>query len=186
MKATKTPARITNAARRLLVEPLGDWGKGAVRLVEIPSDLEVNDNIVTFWVPEAKPVPGTMMEFSYRLRWGALAADANADIAFVKETRAGIGGVSGVENTDGTRKFVVDFEGGLLASLPPEAEVKAIVTISGGEIVHQALSEIPGTDFWRLVLDVSATAGATVELGAHITGYGRKLSENWLYQWVRA
>ncbi|MEO5615601.1 MAG: glucan biosynthesis protein G [Cypionkella sp.] len=170
----------------LLVEPLGDWGKGAVRLVEIPSALEVNDNIVTFWVPEAKPVPGTMMEFSYRLRWGAMAADVTSDIAFVKETRAGIGGVSGVDNTDGTRKFVVDFEGGLLASLPPEAEVKAMVTISGGEIVHQALSEIPGTDFWRLVLDISAEPGGTVELGAHITGYGRKLSENWLYQWVLA
>ena len=40
--------------------------------------------------------------------------------------------------------------------------------------------------FWRLVLDVSTTEGATVELGAHITGYGRKLSENWLYQWVNA
>lgn len=170
----------------LLVEPLGDWGKGAVRLVEIPSTLEVNDNIVTFWVPDAKPVPGTMMEFSYRLRWGALAADVNADIAFVKETRAGIGGVSGVENADGTRKFVVDFEGGLLASLPEDAEVKAVVTIAGGEIAHQALSEIPGTDFWRLVLDISAAPASTVELGAHITGYGRKLSENWLYQWVNA
>jgi glucans biosynthesis protein len=165
---------------------LGDWGKGAVRLVEIPSDLEVNDNIVTFWVPEAKPVPGTMMEFSYRLRWGALAADPDADIAFVKETRAGVGGVSGVENPDGTRKFVVDFEGGLLASLPPDADVKAVVTIAGGEIVHQALSEIPGTDFWRLVLDISAAAGSTTEMGAHITGYGRKLSETWLYQWVSA
>lgn len=31
-----------------LVEPLGDWGKGAVRLVEIPTQLEVNDNIVAF------------------------------------------------------------------------------------------------------------------------------------------
>lgn len=40
-----------------LVEPLGDWGRGAVRLVEIPTDLEVNDNIVAFWVPEAPLAP---------------------------------------------------------------------------------------------------------------------------------
>src|SRR5580704_14869388 len=32
----------------LWVEPLGDWGEGAVMLVEIPSDREVNDNIVGF------------------------------------------------------------------------------------------------------------------------------------------
>ncbi|GLS87001.1 glucans biosynthesis protein G [Cypionkella aquatica] len=170
----------------LMVEPLGDWGKGAVRLVEIPSELEVNDNIVAFWVPDAKPVPGVMSEFSYRLHWGALPADTAQDIAFVKETRTGVGGVSGVENTDGSRKIVVDFEGGLLASLPADAKVEAMVTINGGEIVHQALSEIPGTDFWRLVLDITVAPGMTVELGAHITGYGRKLSENWLYQWVSA
>jgi len=36
------------------------------------------------------------------------------------------------------------------------------------------------------VLDVSTPAGSTVELGAHVTGYGRKLSETWLYQWVSA
>ena len=85
----------------LVVEPLGDWGRGAVRLVEIPTQLEVNDNIVAFWVPEAKPVPGQMLEYVYRLHWGMLPVDPMADIAFVQETRAGIGGVSGVENTAG-------------------------------------------------------------------------------------
>ena len=35
----------------LWVEPLGDWGAGAVQLVEIPTDDEIHDNIVAFWVP---------------------------------------------------------------------------------------------------------------------------------------
>lgn len=170
----------------LLVEPLGDWGRGAVRLVEIPTDLEVNDNIVAFWVPETKPVPGQMMEFAYRLHWGALPVSHEEDIAFVAETRAGVGGVSGVENTDGTRKFVVDFAGGLLARQPADAGVEAVVTIAGGEIVVQTLSKIEANNVWRLVLDVRPEPGATVELVAHVAGYGRKLTENWLYQWVTA
>lgn len=170
----------------VLVEPLGDWGRGAVRLVEIPTDLEVNDNIVAFWVPEAKPVPGEMQEFAYRLHWGALPVDPAADIAYVKETRAGAGGVSGVENTDGTRKFVVDFAGGMLAALPGDAEVEGVVTIAGGKIAVQTLSKIEGLEIWRLVIDILPEADATVELVAHIAGYGRKLSENWLYQWVTA
>ena len=170
----------------VLVVPQGDWGKGAVRLVEIPTDLEVNDNIVAFWVPEAKPVPGQMAEFAYRLVWGALAADAEGDLAHVRETRTGVGGVSGVENTDGTRKFVVDFAGGMLADLPSDAVLEPVVTVKGGEIAVQTLSKIEGTDVWRLVLDVVPQGGATVEFVAHVAGYGRKLTETWVYQWVTA
>lgn len=170
----------------LLVEPLSDWGRGAVRLVEIPSDLEVNDNIVAFWVPEAKPAPGALVEYAYRLHWGALPVDPAADVAYVKETRAGTGGVSGVENTEGTRKFVVDFAGGLLASLPADAAVEPVVTISGGTISVLTLSKIEGFNIWRLVIDVLPETGETVELVAHVAGYGRKLSEDWLYQWVTA
>ena len=149
--------------------------------------LEVNDNIVAFWVPQARPLPGQMREFSYRLRWGALAPDPGADLAHVLETRAGAGGVSGVENTDGTRKFVIDFAGGLLSQLQGDAEIEAIVTITGGKVAVQTLSRIDDIGVWRLVLDVlPEKAGATVEMGAHIAGFGRKLTENWLYQWVTA
>ncbi len=60
----------------LMVEPLADWGKGAIRLVEIPTEFEVNDNIVAFWVPDAKAgCRAQMQEFAYRLHWGALPPD---------------------------------------------------------------------------------------------------------------
>jgi glucans biosynthesis protein len=85
------------------VEPIGDWGRGVVRLVEIPTDLEVNDNIVAFWVPDGQVRAGESREFSYRLRWGALERDPTDVRAYVLETRSGAGGVSGVENNDGTR-----------------------------------------------------------------------------------
>ncbi len=165
-----------------------DWrlGQGAVRLVEIPTDLEVNDNIVAFWVPDGQVRAGDSREFAYRLRWGNLTHDDGDARAYVHETRSGEGGVSGVENTEGTRKFVVDFKGGLLAALGEGAEVEAVTTILNGEIVTQTLSRIEGTDVWRLVFDIAADPGATVELTAHLAGYGRKLTELWLYQWVVA
>ena len=34
------------------VEPIGDWGKGVVQLVEIPTDDEIHDNIGAYWLPE--------------------------------------------------------------------------------------------------------------------------------------
>ena len=94
----------------------GRWGKGAVRLVEIPSDLEVNDNIVAFWVPDAKPVPGTMMEFAIVCAGALLAADPFADMPSSRKPAPVWRRLLALK-PDGTRKFVVDFEGGLLATL---------------------------------------------------------------------
>ena len=34
------------------VEPKGNWGAGAVQLVEIPTDDETHDNIVAYWRPD--------------------------------------------------------------------------------------------------------------------------------------
>ncbi|MDT8856406.1 glucan biosynthesis protein G [Paracoccaceae bacterium Fryx2] len=170
----------------LEVEPIGDWGKGAVRLVEIPTRLEGNDNIVAFWVPEIGAKAGDSREFAYRLRWGALPPVAGEPMAYVFETRSGVGGVSGVESRGDMRKFVIDFKDGLLAALPGDAELTPVTSVQNGQIVTTVLEKIEGTPIWRLVLDVSAASGATVELGAHVAGYGRKLTETWLYQWINA
>ncbi len=171
-----------------VVEPVGDWGKGVIRLVEIPSDLEVNDNIVAFWIPEAPALAGESREFSYRLRWGDIPFDPADDRAHVVETRIGEGGVSGVENTAGTRKFVIDFVGGLMDSLPHDAaeDLEIVANATNGEIVTKVLSRNTTDGIWRMVLDVRPAGGDTVELNAHIAGYGRKLTETWLYQWIIA
>lgn len=168
------------------VEPLGDWGKGFVRLVEIPSDNEANDNIVAYWVPEAKATAGGTLEISYRLHWGDLPHDDSEPLAYVDETRAGHGGVSGTQAKQGERKFVIDFRGGLLGDLDSDATVEPVVTVGNGTLVGTTLEKIAGNGLWRLVIDVSADAGSVVELSAHIAGYERRLTELWLYQWVSA
>ncbi|WP_339108350.1 glucan biosynthesis protein G [Thioclava sp. GXIMD4216] len=170
----------------LKVEPTSDWGDGMVRLVEIPSEAEANDNIVAFWVPKDGAKAGQEREFSYRLSWGDLPLDPNEGIAHVKETFAGAGGVAG--SNDKTRKFVVDFAGGRIANLPSDAvaDLKVVNTISGGTITNQSFSKIPDHDIWRLVMDVDAEDGSTVELTAYLQGYGAKQSETWAYQWIKA
>ena len=168
------------------VVPLGDWGPGFVRLVEIPTDLEINDNIVAYFIPEGTITAGHSREFSYLLRWGDLPLDPGSDLAHISETRAGIGGVSGVELPTDERKFVIDFTGGLLSRLGPDetTEVAPVVSVAGGELVYATLEKVEGTDIWRLVVDVTAGSDGIVELSAHIAGFGRKLSEIWLNQWI--
>ena len=170
----------------VLVEPQGDWGNGAIRLVEIPSDLEGNDNIVSFWVPAEKPRAGESREYAYRLRWGALGLDRDGDRAWIVNTLAGRGGTSGVSGAASSlRKFVIDFDGGLIAGLPGDTKMEPVVTLSKGKIQHIALSKIPDTTKWRLVIDVDGQNERVVELVAHVAGFGRKLTETWIYQWLR-
>ncbi len=51
------------------IEPIGDWGEGIVELVEIPSDREVNDNMVAFWRPHDPLRAKGEYLLSYRLHW---------------------------------------------------------------------------------------------------------------------
>ena len=169
----------------LMVEPVGDWGQGTVRLMEIPTDLESNDNIVAYWVPEAAPSKGESLEVSYRLHWGLHPdGDGSSERARILRTRVGKGGVAAVEEETDRIKFVIDFEGGLLSELSPDAEVTSKVTVMRGELAQAILSPIDGTDIWRLVIEaVPQDPDSSMELQAVITGYGQDLSEIWLYQW---
>jgi glucans biosynthesis protein len=125
-----------------------------------------------------------MREFAYRLRWGDLPQSDGADLAHVVETRAGAGGVSGVINPANKRKFVIDFKGGFLSRLTQAEALTPVVAASGGDLVAVTLDRVDGSDLWRVVLDVQSDS-ALVELSVHIAGYGRKLTETWLYQWIR-
>ena len=119
----------------VMVERIGDWGPGKVRLVEIPADLEIDDNIVMFWVPDMAPQAGETRRYSYRMHWGALPPDGSGPLAYVHSTRTGVGGPSGVplENPN-LRKFVIDFEGGALGDMDPEGGVGPDVTASAGVV----------------------------------------------------
>ena len=76
----------------LMVEPQGDWGDGTIRLIEIPSDLEGNDNIVAFWTYDRGFKAGDHTSFSYRMHWGRAPAGASSDLARVARGPAGLQG----------------------------------------------------------------------------------------------
>jgi glucans biosynthesis protein len=167
----------------VLVEPIGDWGKGTVRLVELPSDKEYNDNIVALWRPDQPSKAGGSAEFAYKLSWGDLRPALNGDLGFVSGMRMGHGGNAIDKPDPNVRKFVVDFRGGHLHELGDDAEITAVTTISGGTILQTAVFKIEATNDWRMVLDVQMGGGRLVEMNAHLAGFDQRLTETWLYQW---
>ncbi|WP_280077507.1 glucan biosynthesis protein G [Pseudomonas fulva] len=139
------------------IEPKGDWGKGSVDLVEIPTADETNDNIVAFWSPEKLPEPGEAAEFAYRLHWTIDEPKFQApELGWVKQTLRSTGDVKQsnlIRQPDGSVAFLVDFAGPALAALPEDTPVRSQISVGdNGEVVENNLRYNPETKGWRLTL----------------------------------
>jgi glucans biosynthesis protein len=164
----------------LWVEPLEGWGQGHVRLIEIPSPAEVNDNIVAFWVPRAPVEAGSEWRFKYRLYW-CMEAPVRPELAQTVATRVGMGGPP----PDGeSRKFVIDFEGGQLKDLPADAPVEAAVPVANGELSRLITRKNDVTGGWRVSFDLRPGGSDPVELRCTLRIGDKALSETWVYQWT--
>ena len=170
------------------IEPQGDWGKGRVELVEIPTADETNDNIVAFWTPENLPEPGKEMNFKYRLHFTRDEDQLHSpDTAWVKNTLRSTGDVKQsnlVRQPDGTLAFVVDFVGQDMSALPDNTPVAPQVSIgNNGEIVEQSVRYNPVTKGWRLMLRIRVKDNKQpTEMRAALVNGDKTLTETWSYQ----
>lgn len=163
------------------IEPLGDWGRGAVQLVEIPTDDEIHDNIVCFWRPERETAAGDEMAWDYRLVWTAdpLAPDG---LGRTVATRVGRAGVPGQPRPEGGNKIAIDFLGGRLGELASTDPVETMISTSGGRIEDAYALRVVGTDRWRLIFDVYPEESEILELRAFLAYEGTPLTETWAMQ----
>jgi glucans biosynthesis protein len=165
------------------VEPLGDWGPGAVQLVEFPSDRETTDNIVAFWTPAAPVKARQTLAYRYRLHW-ADEESSPEGVARVVATRSGQGGRPGQPIPPGRRKMVVDFAGAALAGLNRQSGVEPIVSSSFGQAIEPVAYPIEGQNRWRLMFDVDIASGQVANLRAFLRHGGAALTETWIYQLI--
>lgn len=167
----------------LWIEPLGGgWGKGSVRLVEIPSAEEINDNIVAFWVFDAPFEKGTPMHLAYRMT-SLNNLDPADHLAQVLRTRTGWGGIPGAvpPQPKSVRRFMIDFRGGDLSTLHPEQPVEADVQTTRGKIDDLVLHKLPGSDIWRLSFRLQGAGDQPADMRVFLTLRGQRLTETWSY-----
>ena len=156
------------------IEPSGDWGKGSVDLVEIPTADETNDNIVAFWSPDTLPEPGKPFDFAYRLHWTMDEAALHpTDSAWVKQTLRSTGDVKQsnlIRQPDGSVAYLIDFEGPSLSKLPEDAAVRSVVSVGdNAELVENNVRYNPETKGWRLTLRLKLNdPGKSTELRASL------------------
>ncbi|HUN24754.1 MAG TPA: glucan biosynthesis protein [Steroidobacteraceae bacterium] len=164
------------------VQPLGDWGKGGVELVEIPNDEEIHDNVDAYWVP-AQPVrAGRPIKLSYVLSAyldSPLWPPGGRAIA----TRTGDFPVNGVQFHTGAQRVMIDYAGGDLDGLDRTQPVQAAVSASGGRVDLVSVTRIAATGAWRVTFRVMPyKPKEAVDLRCYLTLYGEALTETWTYQ----
>lgn len=168
----------------LWVEPDGDWAAGAVELVEIPSDDEINDNIVAFWIPQQPVKAGTSPSFAYRLTAlpGGTPLPPSARCVGTRT-----GPVTPVdtqrEPREDTLCFWLDFAGGKLPSLSGKMPVEAIITVSTGKAEDISCQKL-GDDTWRATFIFTPDGSKDAELRAYLRLRDDTLSETWSYHWA--
>jgi periplasmic glucans biosynthesis protein len=156
--------------------PQGNWGEGAVTLIEIPSPNEFNDNIVAFWQPANVLAAGTAHQFDYRLYWSEQPPD-NPPLAQIVATRGGA-----YVNDPAKRSLIVDFDFGNLVfdRLEPRASTSA------GTIFSVTLARLPTDGRVRAALGFNPENAELAEMRLVLVDEtGRPASETWLARWTR-
>ena len=154
------------------IEPIAGFDKGSLRLLEISTQLETDDNIALAWVPDVVPERGQPLDIQYRMHVGG-TDDVQGPSARVTATRLG-------RTKHGTR-FLVDFAG---PELLRRENVVAVVTASGARILEQHIEQNSFAEGVRASFEVAAEPNARdVELRAFLKSENDVLTETWSYLW---
>jgi periplasmic glucans biosynthesis protein len=162
------------------VTPIGNWGKGQIKLVEIPSLKETNDNIVAYWVPRNLPPLGQPIEIAYRIHFQS-DDPLDAGSGRVTATRVGTG------DKEGLKRFILDFDGGKLKDLPASAAIKPVISVGpDGQLVEQNIFKNPVTGGWRVAFQVKSPKDKPLHLRAFLQHekhalVNDTLTETWSY-----
>ena len=159
------------------VVPRGDWGAGRVELDEIPSDTELVDNMVAYWVPAAPAQPGQRLDFSYAVSF-YMDDPALPPGGRVIATRQDSG------PKGDSRRFVLDFAGKELNAVPDASPPQAIITTSpanSAELLDYHVVRNPDTGGWRVSFQIKPTVAPPIELRAFLKDDKAVLTETWSY-----
>lgn len=161
------------------IEPVGDWGAGAVTLVEIPTDREVNDNIVVFWKPATALDAGAEFHATYRLHWCSEPPPPRT-LARVVDTRIGLG------SAEDRRRFVIEFAGDALPGSEKSggAPLEANVSTSRGRLHGVVTHFNPASGRWRTFFELTPEGEEPIELRCELMIGKRTVTEAWCYQWM--
>lgn len=165
----------------LWITPDGDWGRGAVTLVEIPADKEIYDNIVAYWRPREPLAPGQGHDFAYQMHWGG-EPEGVRPVARVLNSRIG----KGYDKAQPYSIIAVDFADheAFGAKETDLEDITRFIGANRGEVSEGVLQRNPGTGGVRLAFKFEPGEATSAEFRVQLVKDGRSLTEVWLYRWT--
>jgi glucans biosynthesis protein len=161
----------------LWVEPVGDWGAGAVTLFAFPTISETVDNIGAFWMSDTPARAGERRDLAYRLTWNAREPGGNANARCIN-LFTGPGGVPGAYAIPGVTRYVIDFAGDVLAGLDRSSGVEAVTDLPAADVLLKVVGPVSGQDRrWRVTMDVRTKGLAQSEFRLFLKRGTGSLSE---------
>lgn len=158
------------------VEPKGDWGRGSIVLVEIPTADEFMDNMVTFWRPEHLLEAGGEYRFAYRILWGNDPVPQSAHQLQVVQTRSGR-----VHDQPGQLQYIVDFAG------IPSQDIVLDLSASNGTVFGASAYPLEVRGHLRVGFRFDPRETGVSELRLVLRDPdGSALSDVWLHRWSPA
>jgi glucans biosynthesis protein len=157
-----------------------------VELVEIPSEEEIHDNIVAYWVPDQPISAGKPLTYAYLIsafahepNWppGGRAVATRMGSPAMGDNRGHYG--------PGAQRILVDFAGGQLDGLEAGQPVKAEISADSGRIDSLTVQRLAETGAWRVAFVATPPRPKKpIDLHCYLTLYGEVLTETWVYQWT--
>jgi glucans biosynthesis protein len=153
------------------IEPIGDWGPGSLRLLEIATPLESDDNIGAQWIPDQVPADGLSLRYRVYVE---------------NDLPKGIGpasrsvGTRYSEVSKGRFRFTLEFAGDVLKgqlAKPLEANVSAF----GGKVSDVKASQDAASGRATVSFDVQREGSSAIDVRAFLKSGPDALSETWSY-----
>ncbi|MDO8825294.1 glucan biosynthesis protein G [Methylophaga sp.] len=156
------------------IEPVGNWGKGQVELVEIPSASEENDNIVAYWKPADGLKKGEPFEFAYTLT-------SPDDIPTNQNRPRIVGSASGLKLFDGNKEILIDYSN---INSDDIAQINVIASISKGKILESRIEANPHINGARVFITFDSQDADVAELRVQLNKGDKQAAPTWLYRWL--
>lgn len=158
----------------LWVEPDGDWGKGQVELVEIPSASEANANIIAYWQPENGLKKGVPFTYGYTLTAANNVPENEDAIQIVRSA-------SDQKKPDDPKRLLIDYRNFVAEDIK---QITVNASISNGKILASRIVPNPDINGVRVYVTFDPEAADMAELRVQLADEQQHVAPTWLYRWT--
>jgi len=173
------------------IVPHGNWGKGSIQLIQLPTNNTNTDNVVLFWHPDQAIKAGDHLDFDYTIDFYMNDAD-RPPLAYCKQTLVnspappplGIP-VAAVKDTVPVQ-FMIDFIGDGIENIPPNKPPHLDLTCNP-PVPETYIREwkVEKDDFdhlWRASFTIIPSKhNVPTEILCHLMRDKEPLTETWTY-----